>query len=204
MAAGTDTAPSDTPATDGPRVHDRPGTGITLTGWLMAGWCVGFAVVNIVYESTDRFADGEFADYTSGITVMAWLVVGLKMLGALVALLSVAKRPRFLSPAVVTVLVWGAFATLGVYALGSAVMAVGIISGLSGTADQVDVVGVGYVLFFLSGAAGYGVLAISYSRRHGVRKGLVVLGLFGAPVVLGLVLLAVPALLAAAGLMPAP
>ena len=47
----------------------------------MALWCVGFAVVNIVLESTDYLADSEYADYASAFTVMNWLVVGLKMLG---------------------------------------------------------------------------------------------------------------------------
>jgi hypothetical protein len=76
-------------------------------------------------------------------------------------------------------------------------------SGLAGNADQIDLAGVAYVLFFLSVAAGYGVLAISYSRRAGLRKGVAVLGALGAPVALGVILLAVPMLLAALGVMPA-
>jgi hypothetical protein len=47
------------------------------------------------------------------------------------------------------------------------------------------------------------VLAISYGRRHGFRKRAVVVGVLGAPALLGLILLAVPALLEAAGIMPA-
>jgi hypothetical protein len=53
------------------------------------------------------------------------------------------------------------------------------------------------------GAAGYGVLATPYSRRHPRSKRLAVLGVLGGPAVLGLVLLAVPALLAALGMLPA-
>ncbi|MEV0809623.1 hypothetical protein [Micromonospora sp. NPDC050200] len=175
-----------------------------MTGRLVALCCIGFAVVNVVFEMTGHFADGPYAEYVSAITVMNWLVVGLKTMGAAVALLSVAERPRFLSPARLGVLLWGAFATLGVYALGSVVQAVGMASGLTGTADQIDLAGVGYVLFFLLLAVGYGVLAISYSRRFGLRKGVAVLGVLGAPVVLGVILLAVPMLLAALGLMPTP
>ncbi|GAA2119367.1 hypothetical protein GCM10009780_79180 [Actinomadura alba] len=174
-----------------------------MIGRLAALSCIGFAVVNVVFEMTDRFADGPYAEYASGIAVMNWLVVGLKAMGAAVALLSVAERPRFVPPARLGVLLWGAFAMLGVYALGSVVQAVGMAAGLTGTADQIDVAGVGYVLFFLLLAAGYGVLAISYSRRFGLRKGVALLGVLGAPVVLGLILLAVPTLLAALGLMPA-
>lgn len=188
---------------DRPEAPARPDTGVTVIGCLTALCCIGFAVVNVVFEVTGRFADGPYAAYASGIAVMNWLVVGLKVMGAAVALLSVAKRPRFLPPALLGVLLWGAFAMLGVYALGSVVQAVGMASGLAGTADQIDVAGIGYVLFFLLLAAGYGALAISYSRRFGLRTGVAILGVLGAPVVLGLILLAVPTLLAALGLMPA-
>ncbi|MFJ2028188.1 hypothetical protein [Streptosporangium sp. NPDC087985] len=191
-------------ATDRPQAPARPGTGVTVTGRLVALCCIGFAVVNIVFEMTDHFADGPYAAYASGIAVMNWLVVGLKTMGAAVALLSLAKRPRFLPPALLGVLLWGAFAMLGVYSLGSVVQAVGMATGLSGTADQIDLAGVGYVLFFLLLATGYGVLAISHSRRFGLRKGVAVLGVLGAPVMLGLILLAAPLLLAALGLIPAP
>ena len=181
----------------------RPGTGIIATGRLMALCCIGFAVVNIVFELTDRFADGPYAEYSTGITVMNWLVVGLKAVGAAVALLSVASRPRFLPPAFLGVLLWGAFAMLALYGVGSLAQAIGMASGLTGSADQIDLAGVAYVLFFLLLAAGYGVLAISYSRRFRLRKGVAVLGALGAPVALGVILLAVPMLLAALGVMPA-
>jgi len=190
-------------ATDRPRAPAGPDTGVTVIGRLVALCCIGFAVVNIVFEMTDYFADGPYAEYASGIAVMNWLVVGLKTMGAAVALLSLAKRPRLLPPALLGVLLWGAFAMLGVYALGSVVQAVGMATGLSGTADQIDLAGVGYVLFFLLLAVGYGVLAISHSRRFGLRKGVAVLGALGAPVGLGLILLAAPLLLATIGLIPA-
>lgn len=196
------------PHIDGP-VSDlparcRPGPVVRAIGILMALWCLGFATVNVVFEVTGHFADGPFGHYASGLSVMDWLVAGLKVVGAVVALLSVAQRPRFVSSAVVTVLVWAAFATLGVYALGSVAEAAGMGLGLIGGIDQIDTASVAYVLFFLVAAAGYGVLAISYSRRHPHGKGLAVLGALSAPVVLGLLLLALPALLAAFGLLPGP
>jgi hypothetical protein len=58
----------------------------------MATWCVGFATVDIVLESTGHLADGEYAEHAAALTVMNWLVVGLTLLGAAVAVLSVAKR----------------------------------------------------------------------------------------------------------------
>lgn len=165
--------------------------------------CIGFAAVNVFYEMTDHFADGPHAESASGIAVMNLLVAGLKVTGAAVALLSIVKRPRFLPPALLGVSLWGAFAMLGVYAVGNVAQAVGMASGLTGTADQIDMAGIGYVLFFLLYAAGYGVLAVSYSRRFELRKGVVVLGVLGAPVLLGVILLAVPMLLTALGLFPA-
>jgi hypothetical protein len=182
----------------------RPRIGITATGRLMALCCIGFAVVNIVFELTDHFADGPYAEYSTGFSVMNWLVVALKALGAAVALLSVASRPRILPPPFLGLLLWGAFATLAVYAAGSLVQAIGMAFGVVGSADRIDPAGVTYVLFFLLVAAGFGVLAISYSRRFGLRKGVAVLGALGAPVALGGILLAVPMLLAALGIMPAP
>lgn len=170
---------------------------------VVAFLCVGFAAVNVYFEMTDHFADGPHAEYVSGLAVMNWLVTGLKVAGAALALLSIAEHPRFLSPALLGVSLWGAFAMLGVYALGSVAQAIGMASGVAGNADQIDLAGVGYVTFFLLLAAGYGVLAISYSRRVGLRRGVAVLGVIGAPVLLGVILVAVPMLLAAVGLLPA-
>lgn len=117
--------------------------------------------------------------------------------------LSVARRPRGVSPAVVTVLVWAAFATLAVYCLGSVAEAAGMGLGLIGGADLIGIRSVAYVLFFAVAAVGYGILAVSCSRRHSRGMRLAVLGALGAPAMLGLLLLAIPALLAAFGLLPA-
>lgn len=169
---------------------------------LTALWCAGFAVVNTAFEFTDHFAGGPHAEYARGLAVMDWFVVALKIVGAAVALLSIAKRPRFVAPSKLAVVVWGAFATLGLYVAGSVVEAVGMLTGLVGSPDDIDAAGVAYVSLFLVAAIGFGVLAVSYSRRHQVRKSRAVLGVLGAPLLLGLILLVVPALLAALGLMP--
>ncbi len=191
----------DVPVSD-PRARGRPGPVVTVTGVLMALWCLGFAVVNLVFEVTGHFADGVYARYAPGLSVMDWLAAGLKVLGAAVALLSVARRPRLVSPAVVTVGVWAACATLAVYGLGSIAEAVGMGLGLIGGVGQIGLRSVAYVLFFVVAAVGYGALAISYSRRYPGCKGLAILGVLGAPAVLGLLLLAIPALLAAFRLLP--
>ncbi|MEI4770871.1 hypothetical protein WAX74_14705 [Psychrobacillus sp. FJAT-51614] len=160
-------------------------------------------MVNVVFEVTDYFAEGPLAEYAAGITVMNWLVVGFKALGAAVALLSVVNIPKLHLPALMTVLLWGAFATLGLYALGSVTQALGMISGFAGNAGQINLKGVGYVFMFLLAAIGYGFLAVSYSRRHYTRRGYAILGVVGAPVVLSLILIAVPMLLFTLGLIPA-
>ncbi len=170
---------------------------------LVALCCLGFAVLNVAFEVTDHFADGRYADHAAALSVMNWLVLCLKAVGAVVALLSILGRPRVVPAAAMTVLLWGAFGTLAVYSLGSVVQAIGMATGVTGTADDIDLAGIGYVLCFLVVAAGYGVLAVSFSRRHGTRTRLAVLGVLGAPVVLGLLLVTVPALLTTLELMPA-
>jgi hypothetical protein len=134
------------------QVPRRPGPAVTVTAALMAVWCLGFAVVNVAFEVTGHFASGPFGCYTSGISVMGWLAAALKVVGAAVALLSIARRPRIISPAVVTVLVWAASATLGLYVLGSIAEAAAMGLGLIGGADQIDTRSVAYVLFFLVAA----------------------------------------------------
>jgi hypothetical protein len=133
---------------------------------------------------------------------MNWLVAGLKLLGAVVALLSVTRRRPPVSPQLLGVGVWGVFATLAVYVLGSMVQAVGMGLGLMGSASQIDLPDVAYLIFFLLAAFGWGVLAISYLRRHALGWGTAALGVLGAPAVLGFLLVAMPALLGALGVMP--
>lgn len=137
---------SDGPVSDAP-AQRRPGPVVTAVGILMALWCLGFAAVNVTFEITGHFAGGTYGHYASGISVVDWLAAGLKVLGAVVALLSVAQRPRLASSDIVTVLVWAAFATLGVYTLGAAVEAAGMSLGLIGGASQIDTRSVAYVLF---------------------------------------------------------
>lgn len=168
----------------------------------MAAWCVAFAAVNLILEGTDHLAQGEYAAYTDAFTVMNWLVAGLKLVGAAVALLSLSRRPP-LAPRFLGVLVWGGFTTLGAYALGSVVQLIGLVAGLTDGARWVEADDVGYLLFFLVAAVGWGVLALSYSRRHGLGWPTAMLGALAAPVVLGFLLVVMPMVLTAWGLMPA-
>jgi hypothetical protein len=178
----------------------EPGTGVRLLAAVTIVWCIGFAVVNVVFEVSGRFADGPLAGYGTGLAVMEWLVVGLKLLGALTAALTVAEWPRRVPSSVRTVLVWGAFALLALYSGGNLVKLVGF---LATAPEQVTPRLLAYVAFFAAGAIGYGVLAVSYFRRSGRNRRSALVGVLGAPVVLGLLLGVAPAVLAAAGLLPA-
>jgi hypothetical protein len=57
------------------------------------------------------------------------------------------------------------------------------------------------VLAFLLGATGFGILAISYTRRARLGARVMLIGIFGAPVVLGGILVVLPAFLEAVGLL---
>lgn len=183
----------------------RPaGPAIIAVAVLMALGCLAFAAVNVVFEVTGRFAEGRYAEYAAGLSVMNWVVTGLKLLGAVVALLSVAARPiRLVTPRVMSVLLWGAFATLALDAVGSAAEAGMILAGVSGVPADLGVRSVAYLLGSIVSAAGFGVLAVSYLRRHATGKGTALLGMLGAPVLLGLLFFGLPGLLVVLGVMPA-
>ncbi|WP_130383150.1 hypothetical protein [Kribbella sp. VKM Ac-2569] len=153
-----------------------------------------------MFESTGRFSDGPFADYAAGLTVMNWLVVLLKLLGAAVAVYSLTTNPKHADA--LGVLLWGAFSLLSLYALGSVAEAAAILAGLTGHRDDITLASIAYVAFFTLLAIAFGVLAFAHSRRFDLTRRPRVLGALGAPLVLAVLLLGVPALLVALGLMP--
>jgi hypothetical protein len=183
-----------------PPIHGA-GAGVVVTGWLVAAWCVAFALANVALEATDRFAHGPYAAYATGLAVMSWIVFALKLVGAGLALSSLRHVPP-LPPRVLSTLLWSATALLGLYALGSVVEAIGMLAGVAGRPDQITVAGVLYVVFFLLGATGYGVLAVSFSHRARVGRGAMLIGLLVAPVALALLLMVIPLLLVATHVMP--
>jgi hypothetical protein len=63
-------------------------------------------------------------------------------------------------------MVWSVFAMLAVYVLGGMAQALGMMLGLMGSAGPIDLAGVAYLIFFLTAATGWGMLAVSYSERH--------------------------------------
>jgi len=107
------------------------------------------------------------------------------------------------------VTLWGAFGLLALYSAGNLVITVGTESGLVApsaawtAAGGVTAKAVLYVLFFLAGAALFGVLAVWFHRRHQLGWTSAVAGLVGAPLLLGLLLGVAPAVLTRWGLLPA-
>lgn len=179
-----------------------PTRGVTVVGLIMAVWCAGFAAISIWFEVTDHFGTGEYADHASGLSVLNWIVTAIKVVGATVALLAISRRPMLLTPRTVGTLLWAGFATTTVYVLGSLLQAALMMTGLSGDADRITASSVAYVLLFIVAAAGFGVLAFSFAHRADLGKREMLLGAFGAPIVLGGVLIVVPTILAAVGLLP--
>jgi hypothetical protein len=117
------------------------------------------------------------------------------------AVLAVTEPPRFLRPSTVGVLLWAAFATVTVYLAGSLGQAVAMLTGVAGDADRLDLASAAYLLAFLLAAAGFGLLAFSYAKRARLGRREVLLGVCGAPIVLGSILVVLPALLRATGVL---
>jgi hypothetical protein len=179
-----------------------PTPAIRVLAWAVVAWCLGFAAVNLFYEASDRFTRSAYAQDATALSIINWLVVALKVLGAAVALLTVTDRWPSVSTNLRALLVWGAFALLGLYSVGNVVIALGLALGLNGSREEITAKGIGYVVFFLAGAAGYGALALSFSRRSGAPRRCALLGIAGAPLLLAAILAAIPALLSALGLLP--
>ena len=192
---------TDTKPTAGPRPAPPPSRLVVAVGLIVAVWCAGFAAISIWFEITDHFETGRYADDAAAISVVNWFVAALKLIGVAAALLAV--RPRLVAPRIVGTMLWAAFATVTVYVVGSISQAVVMLTGLAGDPDELDARSVGYVLAFLLAAAGFGILATSFARRAALGRRVMVIGAFAAPLVLGIVLVILPGILRAVGLLSA-
>ena len=187
-----------------------PPTTVRALGYIAAAWCLLFAAVSAEQVVAGPAAGQRLADYASGLAIMSALVGVLKLAGAAVALAAVLappglpRRPLQL----LGVALWGAFGLLTLYSAGNLVITVGTVSGLLApsaawtAAGGVTAKAVLYVLFFLAGAALFGVLAVWFHRRHHLGWTSAVAGLAGAPLLLGLLLAVAPAVLGQWGLLP--
>lgn len=179
----------------------RPSRLVTVVGVLVAAWCAAFAAVNVWFEATDKFATGPHAAEADALSVANWYVFCLKLLGVAAALLAITRQPRRPSPRIVGTVLWGAFATIAIYAVGSIGQAIALASGVTGDAEPLGADAVAYVVGFLVAGVGFGILAISYARRARLGRREAVVGICGAPFVLGSILVALPAVLRATGVL---
>jgi hypothetical protein len=198
------------------RLPGHGGVLVRASAYLAAAWCLGFAVVSAWQVAGPIGRE-------PGLELIVVLVGVLKLAGAAVALAAVLVRPgrgaggdRPATPGwrpprplrLLGVALWGAFGLLGLYSAGNLVITVGTVSGLLApsaawtAAGGVTARAVLYVLFFLAGAALFGVLAVWFHRRHHLGWGSAVAGLAGAPLLLGLLLAVAPAILGRWGLLP--
>ncbi len=179
-----------------------PGLFVKVVSALVALWCAVFAFISFWFEATDRFASGPHAADAAALSVVNWYVFALKLVGMMAAVLATTTRPpRFLGAPLIGVLLWAAFATVAIYVLGSLAQAVVMMAGIAGDARRIDAASVGYVVAFLLATACFGVLAISYARRASLGKRELIMGLCGAPLVLGSILVVLPTLLEVAGVL---
>jgi hypothetical protein len=191
-----------------------PPVSVRAVGYAAAAWCLGFAGVSAWQVAADLTGKPDprqrYAAYASGLAILGVLVLVLKLAGAALALTAVLVQPglprRWLR--LLGVGLWGAFGLLGLYSAGNLVITVGTVTGVLApsaawtAAGGVTVKAVLYVLFFLVGAALFGVLAVWFHRRHRLEWTVAVAGLVGAPLLLGLLLAAAPAILGRWGLLP--
>ena len=186
---------------EGRRRVAPPSTFVTAVGALVAVWCGVFAAISVWFEVTNRFASGPYASDADALSVVNWYVAAIKAVGLAAAVLAVTEPPRFLRPSTVGVILWAGFATVTVYVAGSLAQALAMLTGVAGDAERLDLASAVYVLAFLVAAAGFGLLASSYARRAQLGKRELLVGVCGAPLVLGSVLVLLPALLRATGLL---
>jgi hypothetical protein len=178
---------------------------VRALGYATAAWCLGFAGVSVWLVAGMAGEPGR-----SGLVILSVVVLVLKLAGAAVALAAVLDRPGWHDRPVrlLGVALWGAFGLLALYSAGNLVITAGTESGLLAPSAAWTAAGgvtgraVLYLLFFLAGAAMFGVLAVWFHRRHQLRWTAAVAGLAGAPLLLGLLLGVAPAILDHFGLLP--
>jgi hypothetical protein len=187
---------------------------VRASGYAAAAWCLAFAGVSawrVAADLTGQPAGGQrYAADASGLAIMGVLVGVLKLAGAAVALATVLVRPglpRRLDQ-LLGVALWGAFGLLSLYSAGNIFITVGTVSGLLApsaawtAAGGITLKAILYVLFFLLGSALFGVLTLWFHRHHHLRWTSAAAGLAGAPLLLGLILVATPEILRRWGLFP--
>ena len=178
-----------------------PSPFVIVVGVLVAVWCGVFAAISVWFEVTDKFASGPYAADADALSVVNWFVVAVKLVGMAAAVLAFVEPPGSVRPRTVGVVLWTGFATVTVYVAGSLAQAAAMLTGVAGDAERLDLASAGYVVAFVLAAFGFGILASSYATRASLGKRELLLGVCAAPLVLGSVLVVLPAFLRAVGLL---
>jgi hypothetical protein len=179
----------------------RASPSIRATGVAFAAWCLAFAAVNAWQLATGRLPGDEVPAYATVFVVESVVVLLIKLVAAGVALCSLRSLPRAGARALLGAALWGAASTLGLYSAGSLTIAIGTVTGLVEPSAAWEAAGgvtprsIAYVLFFLVGAGMAAALATSFHRRHRLGWKVVATGAAVAPLLLGGLLVILPALL---------
>lgn len=188
-------------------VADRaaPARWAPTAAWAAVAWAMGFAAINL-WLQWNLPPDAEISQYIAGFTVLNVFSISLKVFGSTVALAIVyswgRRFPAWMltmcsAGAASTLLIYGAFAMVFLAATGD-LTGVGELAGGAFTAP-----GWVYAGFFLLGGVPFAALAHDIDRRAPVARRWTALGIAGAPILLGIVIVGVPTLLRALGLFPA-
>lgn len=104
-------------------------TAVRLVAYAAVAWCLGFAAVNAWFLVTGPGSGHALEEHGAGLAAMNVLVLVLKLLGAGLAVASVA-RTALVPPRLLATGLWGASASLALYAVGSLAITVANVSGL--------------------------------------------------------------------------
>jgi hypothetical protein len=179
-------------AADG-RGSDLPLTrvpaGARAAAYGAAAWAVGFAAVNIYLQIVGIDSEQIQRNWTA-FTIANLGVVGLKLVGAAVALATVQAWGRRVPAPLLTVGAWGAAGVLLLYAI------TGLLSAVAADALTTSILAGGtfrvpawaYLGFFAVGGLLFAVTAWRHQQRTATRWPWMVIGLLGAPLLLSAVL----------------
>ena len=189
-----------------PSTWSPPARWARWSAYAVATWAVAFAGVNVWLLFGGVAADSPLREVWGAMTVMNLLVIALKGVGAATALASVQPWGERLPRWLLTGSMWGAAGLLLLYAgLNFGVMiADGQLTAMTALAGGEFIVPAwAYATFFAVPGILFAAAGRDHQRRSGTSRRWAILGLLGAPLLLGAVLFGMPALLRLAGLLPA-
>ncbi len=175
-----------------PTSERRPISGAHWAAYGAATWAVGFAAVN-VYLQIVGIDNAQIQQNWDAFTAVNLGVVGLKLLGAVVALATVQPWGRSVPAWLVSVCAWGAAAMLLLYATSGLVTlaAAGELTGWMLAGGTFRMPSPAYLGFFALPGVLFAVAARHHQRRAGLSPVWAAVGLLGAPLLLGGVVLGV-------------